>query len=114
MVEVECPEDPTWKNITVQRTSETIELRFVSEASSKGDRFNVLRAADARCIAYLLLAATERSADGRISDQMPLITRRAKTEQVELRLCGCPPIPLALLSLSTARRIAHGLMAESQ
>ena len=94
MVEIECPEDPTWKNITVRYTSEEeiIELRLVSKASSAGDRYNMLRAADARCIAYLLLAATEHPTDGRISDEMPLITRRATTEQVELRLWGRKPV----------------------
>ena len=113
MVEIECPEDPTWKNITVRYTNETIELRLVSRASSTGDRYNVLPAAVARCIAYLLLAAAEHPTDGKVSDKMPLITRRATAEQVELRL-GSPPVPLAVLSLSTARRVAYGLMVESQ
>ena len=115
MVEIECPEDPTWKNITVQRASEkkTIELCLVSKAGPTGNRYNVLRATEARCVAHLLLAATEHPTDGGISDKMPLITRRAATEQVELRLWGSKPVPLALLSLSTACRLAYGLMVES-
>ena len=114
MVEIECPEEPTWKSITVRRTNETIELRFVSRKRSEGDRYNIPRAAAARCIAHLLLAAAEHPTDGKGSGEMPSITRRTKTEQVELRLWGSPPVPLALLSLATARRLAHGLMVESQ
>ena len=86
-------------------------LRLVSKAGPTGDRYNVPCGAAARCLAYLLLAAAEHPTDGKVSDAMPSVTRRPKTEQVELGLWGSPPIPRAVRSPSTARRLAHGLLA---
>jgi hypothetical protein len=111
MVEIDCP---ALKHILVQRMNDgDIELRFVSTEDPKGDRFNVLRPATARCIAHLLLAATEGPIEGKASKGMPLIDRREGTEKVELRLWDDGRIPLAVLPLSTARCLAYGLMTES-
>lgn len=112
MVKIDCP---ALKHILVQRTNDrNIELRFASTEDTRGDRFNVLCPATARCIAHLLLAATEGPIEGKASKGMPLIDRRKGTEKVELRLWDDGQIPLAVLPLSTARCLAYGLLAESQ
>lgn len=73
MVEIECPEEPTWKSITIQPTNaKTIELRLVSRKDSRGDRFNVPGGSEARCIAHLLLAAAEHPTEAKIPGGMPL------------------------------------------
>lgn len=115
MVEIECPEDPTWKHITVHRHRDgnEIELRLVSKESSTGDGFNLLRTASARCTAHLLLAAAESPIDGKISNEMPKVTRHASTDRIKLSLWGSKGSRGADISPSTARRVAHGLIAES-
>lgn len=114
MVEIECTK---WKKITVQRTGERVELYLVSREGPSGNRWNELSPAAARCVAYMLLAATEHHVSGRASEQTPLVTRTPDTNEVELilweRAPGTKP-GSAMLSLSTARRLAHGLMTESQ
>ena len=113
MVEIECPEGPTWKSITIQCTSaKVIELRLVSEKGPTGNRYNIPGVSEARCIAHLLLAAAEHPTEAKIPGEMPLITRRVGSSRVELRLWTSKPVPLALLSPSTARRIAYGLLGE--
>lgn len=120
MVEIERPDHPTWKVIAVRRKSEeTVELRFVSRKGPKGDKFVALTPGEARCVACLLLAAAEHPTGGRFvfesdnADGLPPIAKRAPSGPVELRLWERrgPHLPL---SLRTARRAAHALMAESQ
>ena len=120
MVEIERPDHPTWKVIAVRQNSgETVELRFVSRKGPKGDKFVVLAPGEARCVACLLLAAAEHPTGGRLvfesdnADGLPLIAKRAPSGPVELRLWERrgPQLPL---SVPTARRVAHALMAESQ
>ena len=113
MVEIECPEDPTWRSITAQRGEKGVELRLVSAAGPTGTRYNVLAASAARCIAHLLLAAAEHPTEGKTPGEMPLVARGAASDRVELRLWTSPPKPLAMLTLATARRLAHALQAES-
>lgn len=113
MVEIECPEEPTWKSITIQPTNaKTIELHLVSRKGSTGDRYNIPGVSEARCIAHLLLAAAEHPTEAKMPREMPLIARRAASDRLELRLWGSPPKPLAWVSPATARRIAYGLMSE--
>lgn len=113
MVEIECPEEPTWKSITIQPTNaKIIELRLVSRKGSTGDRYNIPGVSEARCIAHLLLAAAEHPTEAKMPREMPLIARRAASDRVELRLWGSPPKPFASLFPSTARRVAYGLLGE--
>ena len=88
MVTIECPEDPTWKHIAIQRHQgrTALELRFASSTGPTGDGFNPLPTANARCLAYLLLAAAEHPIEGKISDGMPVVTRNSSTERLALRL----------------------------
>ena len=117
MVEIERPEASSWKVIAIRRKGEeTVELRLVNRIRSQNDGFVELTPSEARCVACLLLAAAEHPTEGRLDFERdpdrPLIVKRAPSGPVELRLRegGYYADP----SLSTARRIAHALMAESQ
>jgi len=119
MVKIERPEASTWRVVAVQRESEeTIELRFVHKnRRPQNDRLDKLTLSEARCVAFLLLAAAEHPAEGRLhfegdDPNRPLMVKRAPSGSVELRLWKDGPY--AELSLPTTRRIGHALLAESQ
>ena len=119
MVEIERPEASTWKAIAVRRKrEETVELRLVNKIRSpQSDRFVELTPSEARCVAYLLLAAAEHPTEGRLDFERdpdrPLFVKRAPSGPVELRLWDGGSYAEES-SLQTTRRIAHALMAESQ
>lgn len=116
MVKIERPEASTWKFIAVEREQEeVVELRLVSGAGPTGDKFQKLTVGGARCVACLLLAAAEHPTEGRLDfegDAKSLFVKRAGPDYVELRLWERGPY--TELDLPTTRRIAHGLLAESQ